>query len=240
MKKGMLVMTIFVALSFLVSLCAVAPAVAKQATQTTPTTKQQGPAQTPVAQQLPKAAFWDLGIDHFIVNGQSFPFVNDFNQAKIINVTVGQAINCQCVYKIKTIPVGTITEADAKAWGAGNLSYKFAIGPFFPGPPSHQEYHIGQLNLPKFTYADVQNWKAAIGASGRNEWTVTIPHSWTAAQEHVGKTMYLHFDVDSFFNIKETDENNNGSFGATGCLAKIIVTPASLKDMPKQKLEKNK
>jgi len=257
MKKGMRVMMIFVALSFLFSMIAVALSLAAQATKTTPTSKNPSasgttqPAQAPTLQGSPKgvaqdvihSTFWDLAADHCIVNGQSFPWPwsSGSNHIRIIYVKVGQAINCQCVYKIKTIPVGTITEADANAWGSGNLSYTFTIGPYFLGrPPSYQEYHIGQLNLPKFTYADVQNWKVAIGVSGRYEWAVTIPHSWTAAAEHVGKDIYLAFDVDSSHNIRETVEGNNGSFSGSSFLAKISVTPFLPKDVSKQKLEKNK
>jgi hypothetical protein len=252
MKKIMMVIGIIAALSFLVSMIAVSSSMAVEATKTTPASQNPSgttqPAQAAglqgspkgVAQNVIHSTFWDLEIDHYIVNGQSFPFINGPKQVPIIKVKVGQAINCECVYKIKTIPVGTITEADAKAWGSGNLSYTFTIGPYFSDTPSHKEYHIGQLNLPKFTYAEVQTWKVAIGASGRKEWTVTIPYSWTAAQEHVGKTIYLHFDIDSSNNIRETDEGNNGSSGGTGSLALIIVTPALPKDVSKQKLEKNK
>ncbi len=56
MKKGMLVVTMFVVLSFLVSMIAVAPSVSKQVTQprgstTTPTSSQQGTIQTSVIKQ---------------------------------------------------------------------------------------------------------------------------------------------------------------------------------------------
>jgi hypothetical protein len=56
MKKGMMVMTILVALSFLVSMITVASAVAKQATQTPPTSKQQTQqGTTPAADIIPQS-----------------------------------------------------------------------------------------------------------------------------------------------------------------------------------------
>ncbi|OGP56384.1 MAG: hypothetical protein A2Y65_07505 [Deltaproteobacteria bacterium RBG_13_52_11] len=242
MKKGMMVMTIFVALYMLISISAVAPSFAKQATQTTPTTKQQPPtSQFTKNNVMVHTKFWDLAVDHFVINGQSFSFPNNYSQAKIINVKVGQTVNCQCFYKLRTITIGSITKADVGSWGSGN-TYKIAGGLYFPGPPSHQEYKIKARKLPKFTYADVLVWKNQIGVNGNKEWDESLVYNWTAAPEHVGKSMYLHFDVDSFFNIQETDENNNGSFSASGCVAKFIVTQQALtpKDMPMEKLKDNK
>ena len=242
MKKGMIVMTIVIVLSFLVSLCAVAPAVAAQATKTSPTSKQQAAPSTQIVEQTKaKDKFWDIVVDHFIIKGNSFAFANDYYQAKIINVTVGETVNCQCFYKVKTITIGDITKADASYWGSGN-SYKIAGGLFFPGPPSQQEYKIETRKLPKFTYADVQLWKNQLGINGKKEWNESLVYSWTAKPEHVGKSMYLHFSVDSFLNIKETDEQNNGNFGSSGLVAKFTVIPykVSPKDIPKETLEKNK
>ncbi len=243
MKKGMMVVTIIAALSFLVSMIAAAPLFAVEATNTGLTPKQV-PTQKPPASQFSKnmvhIKFWDLAVDHFVINGQSFPFPNDYSQAKIINVKVGQTVNCQCFYKLRTPTIGSISEADVGSWGSG-ITYKIAGGLFFPGPPSHQEYTIIARQTPKFTYADVQSWKNQFGAGGNKEWNeAALVYNWTAAAKHVGKSMYLHFDVDSFFNIKETDENNNGSFSATGCVAKFIVTLFSPKDVPMPKMEKNR
>lgn len=224
MKKGFMELTMCAALSFLILISAISLSEGKQTGQTPAVSKQQTSA-TPVESVVPKPALWDLAVDHFIVAGQSFPFPNDYNQAKVINVTVGQTINCQCFYKVKTIAVGDITKADANFWGAGNLSYKISGGLFFPGPPSHQEYKTETRTLPKFTSADVQAWKNQIGASGRKEWMETLVYNWTATPQHVGKSVALHFDVDSFMNIKETDEQNNGSFASSGIVAKFIVKP---------------
>jgi hypothetical protein len=223
MKKKLLAMTILVALSFVVSIISIAPATQKI---------QKSVDFKPKAYEKAKEKFWDLAVDHFVINGQSFPFANDYNQAKIINVKVGQTVNCLCFYKVKTITIGDITAADAAYWGSGNLTYKIAGGLFFPGPPSHQEYTIKTRQTPKFTSADVQSWKNQYGANGKKEWVESLVYNWTAKPEHVGKTVEFHFDVDSFLNIKETDEQNNGSYGATGIVAKFIVTPVTSIDKP--------
>jgi hypothetical protein len=192
--------------------------------------KPQASAHTPATVQVPlaKTTFWDLAVDRFIVQGQSFAFANDYNQAKIINVKVGDTVNCQCFYKVQTINLGDITSTDAAHWGTGNFTYKIAGGLFFPGPPSRQEYKIQSRKLPKFTYADVESWKSTLGAGAKKEWNETLVYNWTAKSEHIGKTLYLHFDVDSFFSIKETDEQNNGSFSSSGLVAKFVVTPKIL------------
>jgi hypothetical protein len=223
MKKVMMVMAIVAALSVLVSMIAISPSVVAQENQS-------------------HIRFWDLAIDHFVVNGQSYPFANDFNQAKTIRVKVGQTVNCQFVYTTKTLPVGTITEADAQAWGKGHLEYTYTKGLYFlgNGGPKRREYERHVLPIPKFTSTDVENWKITLGPSGQAKWTTTIPLNWTAASEHVGKTIYLHFDIDSFSTIAETDEYNNGSFNESGCLAKIIVTHFAIKDIPKGTVEKTK
>jgi hypothetical protein len=67
-----------------------------------------------------------------------------------------------------------------------------------------------------------------MGASAKKEWDEVLIYNWTATSEHVGKALYLHFDVDSFFNIKETDEQNNGSFSSKGVVAKFVVTPKTM------------
>jgi hypothetical protein len=228
MKKGMTVIGACITLSFLVFVGAVSTSSGKEVNKVpTGITNQAPQKQQPLAVEstVPKAAFWDLAVDHFVVAGQSFPFPNDFNQAKIINVKVGQTISCQCFYKVKTLTSGEITKADASRWGSGNLGYTIAGGLFFSGPPSHQEYKTEARNLPAFTYADVQLWKSQIGAAGKKEWTESMVYNWTATSEHVGKAVYLHFDVDSFLNINETDEQNNGSYSSKGIVVKFVVSP---------------
>ena len=168
---------------------------------------------------------WDLEVKRFVINDYSFLFPNDFNKAVIIHVKAGDTVKCKCIYKIHTVALGNISEADANYWGSGNLSYKIAVGLFFPGPPSNQQYQFETRNLPKFSYADVQTWKNQMGSGGRETWTESRDYSWTAAAEHVGKSMYLYFSVDSLYAIPETDEMNNGTELSTGCVAKFIVSP---------------
>lgn len=69
MKKGMRVMAIVVVLSFLVSVIGVSPAVAKQATQTAPVTKQQ-------TQQVPTPAPADL-VPESIAVSPAAPWAGD-------------------------------------------------------------------------------------------------------------------------------------------------------------------
>jgi len=226
MKKGMRLITVFTLLFFAVSIGLVATAFSKAVNKNIATTTKPLPqTQTPAVAQVAKAEFWDLKVLRFVVKGETFPFVNDYAQAKIFNVKVGETVGCDCYYTVETIPVGGITTADVNKWGTGNLQYKIAGGLFFPGPPSHQEYQIVTHNLPKFTKADVETWKTTLGTSNKKVYTNSLKYNWTAKPEHVGKTMYLHFDVDSFFSIKETDEQNNGSFSGNGLVAKFVVTP---------------
>ena len=103
MKKGMIVMTIVVALSFLVSISAVSPSFAKPASQTTPTTKQQAPAQTPQTQSPQtqkqqftppkdqqsspaKAMFWDLEFDRLEVKG--YVLKSHWDRPSLLSTTV--------------------------------------------------------------------------------------------------------------------------------------------------------
>lgn len=218
MNKGLILLSGVTVLCEGAAICAVAAPPA----QVSPSMR--APTQAPSQAFRPKSEFWDLAVDHFIVNGVQFPFLNDFYQAKVINLKVGQSVNCQCFYKVKTINLGDITQVDATTWGAGN-SYLVAGGLFFPGPPSRQEYKTENRQAPKFTLADVQSWKNQYGPSGKKEWSETMTYNWTAAQEHVGKVLYLHFSLDSFMKIKETDEQNNGNASSSGVVAKFVVSP---------------
>jgi hypothetical protein len=226
MKKGMRFITVLTLLFFAVSIGLVATAFSKAVNKNIATTTKPLPqTQTPAAAQPAKAEFWDLKVLRFVIKGETFPFANDYYKAKIINIKVGETVGCDCYYTVETIPVGGITTADVNKWGTGKLEYKIAGGLFFPGPPSHQEYQIVTHNLPKFTKADVETWKTTLGTSNKKVYTNSLKYNWTAKPEHVGKSMYLHFDVDSFFSIKETDEQNNGSFSGNGLVAKFVVTP---------------
>lgn len=234
MKKEMMVMTLVVVIFFIVLMIAVSPSFAENANQTAPK-----PPWLPTPEIIEKAKdkFWDLEVAIIVINGQYFPPPNTIDQAKVINVKVGQKVGCLLGYKIKTIPIGNITQADVLRWGSGK-SYKIEGGLCFPGPPSHQDYKTETQQTPKFTYADVQAWKNKYGENGIKEWYPSLIYFWKAGPEHVGKTIYLHFSVDSFYDIKETNEDNNGLHGS-GIVAKFIVTPVSPAALPADKLKKN-
>jgi len=226
MKKKMSLIAIFVILLFLVSITVVSTPFAKPPQQVVPKSQQQPPPSTQIEVKA-KEKFWDLEIDHFVINGKSFPFPNDFYKAEKIYVKVGQTVTFKSYYTIKTIPIGDITGADAKYWGSGNFMYLIAGGMFFAGPPSAQEYKTLTRSLPKFTAEDVQQWKQSMQSTARKTWTSYLVYTWTPQMKHIGKDdIYFHFSVDSFFAIKETDESNNGNFASTGVVAKIIVSPA--------------
>ncbi len=70
MKKVMMVMTMIIVLMFLVSLMAIAPSLAKQATQTAPTTKQQ-------TQQVPTPAPADV-VPQSIAVSPATPWAGDY------------------------------------------------------------------------------------------------------------------------------------------------------------------
>jgi hypothetical protein len=223
MKKVMVVMTMFVTLSFLVSMIAVAPAFAKQATQTQSTTKQvpqQGPAQapqTPTVKSLatptktyekPKSVFWDLAVDRrCVANGVTLdPVVTaaDYKIPFLNNKIVGK-----CFYKVKTPSVNEITEADVKKWGSGNLTYfgwvtldgKRALGPC--------KIKVAKI-LPKFTWEDVQRWKKVATGNAPRIWNESIDFTCTA--ESQGDYRWFYFKIETQYigtPIPEYDTGNN-------------------------------
>jgi len=183
MKNGMMVMTIVVALSFLVSISAVSPSFAKTATQTTPTSKQQpqGTAQTPATQSPQtqksqftppkdqqsspaKAKFWDFEKNYCSVNGINVFWTNPVSN---INVKQAQSITITCYWNVKTPPIKEITEADANYWGTGK-SYRtcYSIG----GEGGGDYYNT--MTTPKFTWSDVKKWQT--GPFAKNH-----PQIWT-------------------------------------------------------------
>jgi hypothetical protein len=217
MKKGMLVMAIVAALSFLVLVIAVASAVAKQATQTPPTSKQQ-PQQGTVQTVLPKSAFWDLEPGSITVKGQ---VIKKGGGDHTINVKVGETVTFKCTYRMKTIPVGNITAADAKFWGSGNLPFKnrLEVYQFQVG----SKYYYKDGILPKFTYEDVKNWhlKPPVGKA----WNEEVVFQWTSGAEYVGKQyISVIYVLDVNHVITETNEQNNG-INTAGGLLYIVVTP---------------
>jgi hypothetical protein len=217
MKKGIMVMTMFVALSFLVSVIAVAPSFAKQATQTTPTSKQapqQGPAQAPQTQTIkPPAAltktyekakdiFWELEPLRCVINGVSKP-CNCTGATADLNVIVtpGQPLTITCYYQVKTPPLNDITEADAKAWGWGK-SYTIR----YQLIETHDQITDDIRTLPKFTWADVKLWKKGGQGNAPKIWTEHMVRNLTMPEKLEG-----WFVVDFNNTIKELHEGLSNS-----------------------------
>jgi hypothetical protein len=215
MKKGKLVMAIFVALSFLVSVIAAAPSFAARATQTAPKPQQQ-PSIPPIKDQIKaKDRFWDLAVDYCIINGE----LTDMSPcvAKHINVKVGHAVSFNCYYKVMTIPVHDITWADAAYWGPRNLAYKIS-GAMNSEPPVKVQQ---TRSLPHFTWEDVKKWQTTIKKPGRKAWVENLIFTWTPSQEDNGKKCLYLFLVDVDNDIHEADGPTENGF----CMVEITVNP---------------
>ena len=222
MKRGMMVMTSVVALSFLVSLIAVSPSGAANATKTPPTSKQepqQGPAQAPQTQTIkqsaastktyekPKSVFWDLAVDRrCVANGVTLnPVVTaaDYKIPFLNNKIVGK-----CFYKVKTPPVNEITEADVKKWGSGNLTYFGGVSVSGVGPVPCK-IQVAKT-LPKFTWADVQRWKKVAMGNAPKIWNESI--DFTCAAESPADYRWFYFKIETKYigtPIPEYDTSNN-------------------------------
>jgi hypothetical protein len=224
MKKGLLVMTIVVVLSFLASMIAVSPSGAAQATKTTPTTRQQTP--TPSQSQVYEKAkdkFWSLGNDHCVINGVSV----SMNPSTLvtINAKVGQPVTFKSYYKVKTIPIGDITSADAKHWGSGNFTYNNRLR-LITGDYAHilKEQTIPK-SPPKFTWDDAKNWKKFLMATACKAWTEQMVLTWTPTQ--VGTSEYFFCSVIAITsNFAESFTPTCGGIDHNYCYhIKIIITP---------------
>ncbi len=220
MKKEMMVMTIVVALSFLVSLIAVVPLFAKPASQTTPTTKQapeQGPAQAPQTQkqqfkppvvQVAKAKFWGLEVDHCVVN--------NFNPCNAVNTAKKGILTGKCYYKIKTPPINEITEADVAAWSGKAYTLLTSITNNNTAKTLKEE---DARLLPQFTWGQVQLWKKGGQGSAPKEWTEQMEFTLDASQNYNGGNIFL-FQVDKNNTIPESDGDTNNMCGGS-----IIIIP---------------
>jgi hypothetical protein len=229
MKKGMLVIVIAAALSFLASVIAVAPSVAVEATKTKTSPALQKPSGTtqPVsaqpteqkqnnqalsqgqgAQRLVHEKFWDLAVDRrCVANGVTLdPVVTtaDYKIPFLNNKIIGK-----CFYKVKTTPVNEITEADVKKWGSGNMTYfgwvtmdgKRALGPC--------KIQVAKT-LPKFTWEDVQRWKKVATGNASKIWNESI--DFTCAAESPGDYRWFYFKIETQYigtPIPEYDTGNN-------------------------------
>ena len=244
MKKGMMVMTIVVALSFLVSIMAVSPSFAKPATQTTPTTKQQAPAQTPQTQSpqtqkqqftppkdqqySPAKKFWDLEFLYLeVVTKGAFIKIEKGGGNKTINVKVGETVNFRANYMVITLPIGDITVADANYWGSGKFLYTNHLLIVNHNAQGNNYIRLFDNNgsLIKFTWANVKTWKQYMAATARKMWSPVSFFQWTPGGECVGNNVYINvFCADWYKNIPEPNESNNG-FTDADLIVRFIVTP---------------
>jgi hypothetical protein len=193
MKKGMMVVTIVAALSFLFSMIAVSSCMAVKATKTGPAPKQVPTQKTPptspkekvpvkVPVQGAKAQFWDLAVDHCVISGQLLQC--NPCQGKP-TVKVGQPATITCYYTMKAIQISDITDADAKFWGSGNL--KYYVGIVVYGDGMAKTYKKEELrSLPKFTWENVQVWKKNFIGTYRKTWTEHIAMTWTPQWADLG------------------------------------------------------
>ncbi len=218
MKKGMMVMTIVVALVFLVSMIAVAPSVAKQVTKTQPTSKQQtqqGTVQTPASQGVNKPAdfkppvyekakekFWGLEADHCVANGVLL------NTNSKLTVKVGQPVIFKCYYKVKTITINDITEADANYWGKGK---SYTIGTYVGNlNNSNAQFKKEEIRtLPKFNWQVARSWKKGGQGNAPKVWDEIMACTWTPTQQYLGDTNMFHFCVDCANVIEEYEGGPN-------------------------------
>jgi hypothetical protein len=242
MKKGMPIITIVVALSFLVSMIAVAPLFAAQATKTTPTTKQQettqGTAQgTTQVKQVPRSSlqigklsrtFWDLEFDCLEVKGVR---IKNGMGHKTITAKPGEDVTFTAHYKVKTPPIKDITEADANYWGSGKgYTPYYLLLTIYNVPPCHAPYSNAETpplqQLPKFTWAEVQQWKTAGLGNTPKIWTENVEIKWHVPDDQVAHNSYFYvFYIDPFKKVSETNEDNNGFNDPGHSLLKISIAP---------------
>jgi hypothetical protein len=112
MKKGMMVMAIVAALSFLVSIIAVSASLAGLVTQTTPekVSAKKEPPKSQALKNIVHTKFWVLDVDHCVVN--------NFNPCNAVNTVKKGPLTGKCYYMVKTPPINEITEADVTAWSS--------------------------------------------------------------------------------------------------------------------------
>ncbi len=227
MKKVMMVMTMFTALSFLVSMIAVAPLFAVEATNTGPTPKQV-PTQKPKPQLSKDKAmvhtkFWEFEFDRLEGKGV---VIKKGGGNKTINVKVGENVKFTLYYKVKTPPIKEIFEADVNAWGSGAREY---YGTFWiHDKERNQETNSMDMRyLPKFTWENVQFWKKTFLGTSCKTWTEQMTLQWTPTAEFVGHTVFIKVCcVNCWSNkdIPEVDRKNNG-FTNEDLLVTFIVAP---------------
>ena len=204
MKKGMIVVTLFSILFFLVSLSAVSTSFSRPPTKVLPKSQQQ-PSTGQIKDQIKaKDKFWDLAIvDQCFINGVKY-------SGKTINVKVGEAVTFNCDYKVITIPVHDITIADAAYWGSGNLTYKNIANVYSPLEGIIGEEKQETRKLPKFTWEDVKKWQKSIKKPGRKTWIENMVFTWTPLSHlHIGEFFVFKLDTPGVINEAEVSSANN-------------------------------
>lgn len=196
MKKAILVIIMCI-----VAIIAILLSVASPAHQTAPTNRKIDihSAKTP---SKPKERFWDLELESLVINNQTF----SKGQQATIEVHVRQPVSITAIYKIKTIPINDITEADAKYWGSGNWSYEAWTAVC-------REYHCDdkkeKRRMPKFTYQDVLNWKKASILGARKVWKQQITFIWIAKKLNEWDDKYYLGALLTPIGFIETEIENN-------------------------------
>ncbi len=223
MKKGMLVMAIVAALSFLVLVIAVAPSAAKAISKDVSNTKSKTTQQIQAVESaMPKNVFWDLEVDSITVKGQ---VIKKGSGNHTITVKVGEPVTFTCKYKAKTIPINNITKADAKFWGSGNHKFTIRLQVYFPTPNLDTDDLYKDKSLPSFTYEDIQNWIKRQKVIGGKSWSQEVVFQWTPKPQYVGiPYISVVYNLDFNHVIPEPDENN-GYINTAGGLLYIVVTP---------------
>jgi hypothetical protein len=224
MKKGMMEIAMCVVLSFLVSVIAVSISFAARATQTAPKSQQQ-PSTVQIKDQIKaKDKFWDLEFDRLEVKGF---VIKKGGGNKTINVKVGENVQFRAYYKVKTIPIGDITEADANYWGSGKFLYTNHLLIVNHKVQGNNYIRLFDTNIstPKFTRYDVIHWKKILATTARKTWNEESVFQWNPAADCVGHNVYINcVCVDWYKKIPETDEPNNG-FVDSDLLVTFIVIP---------------
>jgi hypothetical protein len=213
MKRVMLVMVIVVALSFLVSMIAVSPLFAVEATKTGPIPKQVPTQKTPPTSQFSKnkvmlhTKFWAVEVIQCDISCGS---AGSFTPCGVIDppttIKIGK-ISGNCSYKIKTPPVNEITEADAEKWGASGNKYYISAHLSHDGSPTNLVK--GEFKyVPHFTWVDVQQWK--------NSGQGNTPKSFSGHLEFEFQPTEAFIGLNTFwFFVGITNTNNK-------CTGKIV------------------
>jgi hypothetical protein len=210
MKKGMLVIAIFVTLSVLVSMIAAAQLFAVEATNTGPTPKQVPTQKTPPASQFSKnkvvvhTKFWTV---EDIQCDISYGTAGSFKPCGVVDppasIKLGK-ISGSCNYKIKTLPVNEITEADAGKWGASGNKYYISAHLSHDGSPTNLVK--GEFKyVPHFTWAEVKQWQSSGQGNAPKSFSGHLEFEFQLTEAFIGLNTFWFF-----VGITNTDNKCTG------------------------------